>query len=146
MLERVLSKGKSLFSCGNVNWYSHYREQKEDSFKTKTRATIWSSNLTPGHIYRKNKKTTKHNLSSTCTPVFPACMCICSVMSNSLWPGDYRVPGSFVYGILQASIPEQVVFSPSGDIPNPGIKPMSLATPALAGRLFTSWATMQCCL
>ena len=29
-------------------------------------------------------------------------------------------------------------FSPSGDLPNPGIKPTSLVSPALAGRFFTT--------
>jgi len=31
-----------------------------------------------------------------------------------------------------------VPFSLSGDLPDPGVKPMSLASPALAGRVFTS--------
>ena len=30
---------------------------------------------------------------------------------------------------------------PPGDLPNPGIKPVSLASPPLAGRFFTNWAT-----
>ena len=29
-------------------------------------------------------------------------------------------------------------FPPLGDLPDPGIEPMSLASPTLAGRLFTS--------
>ena len=32
---------------------------------------------------------------------------------------------------------------PSGDLPNPGIKPASLASPALAGRFFTAGATWE---
>ena len=46
---------------------------------------------------------------------------------------DCRPPGSFVHGILQARILEWVPFLPPGDLPNPGIKPMSLMSPALAG-------------
>ena len=42
---------------GNVNWYSHYGEQYGGSLKTKNTTTIWSSNLTSGHISRE-----KHNL------------------------------------------------------------------------------------
>ena len=34
-------------------------------------------------------------------------------------------------------------FSPSGDLPDPGTKPVSLVSPALAGRFFTSWATRE---
>ena len=35
---------------GNVNWYSHNGELYGDSLKTKSRATIWPCNPTPGHI------------------------------------------------------------------------------------------------
>ena len=34
-------------------------------------------------------------------------------------------------------------FSPPGDLPDPGIKPVSLMSPALAGRLFTTSATWE---
>ena len=44
-----------------------------------------------------------------------------------------RLPGSSVHGILQARILEQVACLPPGDLPNPGIEPMS---PAFAKRFF----------
>ena len=47
-------------------------------------------------------------------------------------------PGSSVHGIFQARILECVAISPSRDLPNPGIKPMSPASPALAGEFFTA--------
>ena len=34
-------------------------------------------------------------------------------------------------------------FPSPGDLPNPGIKPTSLASPALAGRFFTTSATWE---
>ena len=40
--------------------------------------------------------------------------------------------GSSVHGILQARILEWVAISP-GDLPDPGIKPISLMSPALVG-------------
>ena len=40
-------------------------------------------------------------------------------------------PGFSVHGLLQARIPEQVAFLPPGDLPNPGIEPTSLTSPAL---------------
>ena len=46
---------------------------------------------------------------------------------------DCSPPGSFVHGISQAKILEWVAISFSGDLPDPGIEPMS---PALAGRFF----------
>ena len=45
---------------------------------------------------------------------------------------------SSVHRIFQASILECVVFSPPRHLPNPGIKPMSPASPTLAGRLSLS--------
>ena len=57
-------------------------------------------------------------------------------------PMDYSLPGSSVHGILQASILERVsISSPPGDLPNPGIKPLLLTSPALAGSFFTASAT-----
>ena len=64
------------------------------------------------------------------------CVCICayyvaSVMSHSLQP----------YGLgIQARILEWVAMPFPGDIPDPGIKPLS---PALAGGFFTTSATWE---
>ena len=43
---------------------------------------------------------------------------------------DFNLPVSSVHGVLQAKIPEQVPFPSLGDLPNPGIKPASLALQA----------------
>ena len=51
---------------------------------------------------------------------------------------DYSPAGSSVHGIFQAKILEWVAFPSPGDLPNPGIKPTSLGSPALAGRFFTT--------
>ena len=72
----------------------------------------------------------------------------------TLWdPMDCHPPGSSVYGVLPARILEWVAISFSkeyrsgllcplpGDLPNPGIKPTSLMSPALAGRFFTTSTT-----
>ena len=56
---------------------------------------------------------------------------------------DYSPPGSSVHGILQARILEWVVLPFSGDPPDPGIKPVSLMTPALAGGFFTTNAIWE---
>ena len=48
-----------------------------------------------------------------------------------------------VHGILQARILEWLPFTSPGDLPNPGIKPASLRSPALAGRFFTTSATWE---
>ena len=51
---------------------------------------------------------------------------------------DYSHPGSSVHGISQARILEWVAISSSRDLPDPGIEPTSLASPALAGGFFTA--------
>ena len=56
---------------------------------------------------------------------------------------DCILPGSSLPGILQARILEWVACPPPGDLPNPGIKPMSLISPALAGRFFTNSTTWE---
>jgi len=58
-------------------------------------------------------------------------------------PMDYSPPGSSVHGILQGRILEELPFSPPGDLPNSGIKPMSLTSPALAGGFFTTCPTRE---
>jgi len=50
---------------------------------------------------------------------------------------DYSPPGSSACGIFQERILEGVAISFSGDLLNPEIKSVSLASPALTGRFFT---------
>ena len=51
-------------------------------------------------------------------------------------PMSYSLPGSSLHGIFQASIPEWAIISFSRDLPDPGIKPKPLSSPALVGRFF----------
>ena len=53
---------------------------------------------------------------------------------------DCSPPGSFVYGIFQGRILEQVAISYQRDLPDPGIEP---ASPALAGEFFTTSTTWE---
>ena len=66
-------------------------------------------------------------------------VCACSVASNSCDPMNYSPPGSSVPGILPARILEGLPVPSPGDLPDPGIEPMSPAAPALAGGFFTTW-------
>ena len=51
---------------------------------------------------------------------------------------DYSLLGSSVHGISQARILEWVAISSPRDLPDPGTEFASLASPALAGRFFTT--------
>ena len=56
---------------------------------------------------------------------------------------DCSPPGSSVHGILQARVLEWVAMPSSGDLPNPGIKPASPVSLALAGGFFTTRAIWE---
>ena len=61
-----------------------------------------------------------------------------------LWnPITCGPPGSSVHGILQARILEWLPCPPPGDLPNPGIKPLSLLSPVLTGGFFTTSNTRE---
>ena len=78
------------------------------------------------------------------------CVCVCvyvCVCARSLQscltlcdPMDCSQPGSFVHGILQERILKWLPRPPSRDLPDPGLEPVSLISPALAGRFFTTSA------
>ena len=53
-------------------------------------------------------------------------------------PMDHSLPGSSVRGISQARILEWFAISSCGESFQPGIKPVSPTSPALAGRFFTT--------
>ena len=84
-------------------------------------------------------------LKDTWWPIMHACMGakllqFCLTLCN---PRDCGPPGSSVHGTLQAEILEWVATPSSGDLPNLGIQPLSLVSPALAGGLFTTSATCK---
>ena len=64
---------------------------------------------------------------------------VCAQSQSYPTPCDpMDLPGSFVHGIIQARILEQVAISYSRGSSHPGIKPMSPASTALAGGFFTT--------
>ena len=66
-----------------------------------------------------------------------SCLTLCHPMDSSL-------PDSYVGGILWARTLKWVAMpSPAGDLPDPEIEPVSLRSPALAGRFFTTRATQE---
>ena len=70
-------------------------------------------------------------------------VCMLSCVSDSLRPYDHSLPGCSVHEILHARILEWVTMSSSRDLPDPRIEPVSLMSPALAGRFFTTRTTWK---
>ena len=67
-------------------------------------------------------------------PGLCVCVCVCVCVHVYLYPTlchpiDHSSPVSSVYEVLQARILEWVAISYSGHLSDPGIKPMSLASP-----------------
>ena len=71
-------------------------------------------------------------------------ICVCAQLCPTLCnPMDCSPLGSSVCGIFQVRILEWVVISYSRGSPDSGIKSMSLVSPALAGRFFTTPDTWE---
>ena len=58
-------------------------------------------------------------------------------------PMDCSHSGSSVHGILQQEYWSGLPCPPPGDFPDAGIDPMSLTSPALAGKFFTTFVTQE---
>ena len=71
-------------------------------------------------------------------PKYPTCVCAKSLQSCLTLCDlmDCNPPGSSVHGFSRQKYWSGFPCPPPGDLPDPGIKPMSLMSPVLAGRLF----------
>ena len=58
-------------------------------------------------------------------------------------PMDCSLPGSSVMGFPKQKYWSGLLFLSPGDLPDPGIKPGSLTSPALAGKFFTTGTTWE---
>ena len=67
--------------------------------------------------------------------------CVCSVVSDSAtpWTAAHQAPLSV--GFPRQEYCSGLSFTPPGDLPDPGIESVSLTSPALASRFFTTSAT-----
>ena len=75
-------------------------------------------------------------LAAAAAKSLQSCLTLCD-------PRDGNPPGSPVPGILLARTLEWVAMLSSRDLPDPGVKPVSLTSPAPAGRFFTTSTTWR---
>ena len=68
--------------------------------------------------------------------LFQSCSSLCD-------PMDCNPPGSSVHGVLQAKYWSELSCCPSRDLPDVGVKPISLTSLPLAGRFFTISTTWE---
>ena len=80
-----------------------------------------------------------------CTSVTLECVCVLGHVQlfAMLWTIACRVPLSM--GFSRQEYWSGLSFPPLGDLPDPRIKPISSASPALAGRFFNHWAHILEC-
>ena len=71
-----------------------------------------------------------------CAKSFQSCPTLCN-------PVDCSLPGSSVHGISRQEYWSGLPYPFPGDLPDPGIEPSSLMSPALAGGFFTKSATCE---
>ena len=114
-------------------WMKHFYMSSlrvKNSTQNTEDSTGWAVNTKPGgRSCTKASRSLRHKSSLMCV-----CVCVymhtqsCLTLCN---PMDCSPPGSSVHGILQARILEaKNTFPAPGDLPDPGIEPMSLASPA----------------
>ena len=76
------------------------------------------------------------------------CVCVCTFSPVRLWDHmDYSPQALLSMEFSRQEYWSRLPFPPPGNLPDPGIKPTSLASPALAGRFFTSsttWEALKC--
>ena len=81
------------------------------------------------HLHLLTMSRCLQNLTQLFSTLYEASRC--SVVSNSLTPMDYNLPGLSVHGIFQARILEWVAISSFRGSSSPGMEPMSPVSPAL---------------
>ena len=78
-----------------------------------------------------SKNNLPKQLKYVCAKSLQLCLTVCNPMNCSPLC-------SSVHGILQARQWSELPCCPLGDLPDPGIEPMSFLSPELAGRFFTA--------
>ena len=66
------------------------------------------------------------------------CVLVCSVVSDSATPWTVAHQASLSMEFSRQEFWSRLPFPPPGDLPDPGIKPVTLSSPALASRFFTT--------
>ena len=100
----------------------------------------WDTHFIPTKLAERNLKIGQflmlggNRVTETLIHFLPACMFTHVPLCD---PMDCSPPGSSVHGIFLARILKWVAIPPPGNIPDPGIKPVSPVSPPLAGGFFT---------
>ena len=121
-----------------------YYKSKFDIFFSVMKLSIkWElKNLPLQYFCENSKKYTSYMVTVVCVLNLLSCPTLCDSM-------HCNPPGCSVHGILQARILVWAAMPSSRDLPDPGIKPTSLTSSSLAGRVFITsitWEFLVMCL
>ena len=99
----------------------------------------------PSWIHHISKSPSSNTIVLGVVCAHAKCLQLCMTFCDSMWVTVCNSPHSSVHGI---GFPRQkywsgLPFPPPGDLPNPGIKPTSLKSPAMTSRFFTSRVTWE---
>ena len=131
------------WQCIWASCYSAHQASTRSLWELSVPITLWSES----HDISKEIKQTALNwrFQSYLENSSNNCLCVCAHMCSVAQscptlchPTDCNLPGSLTGGIFLARILKWVTISSSRDLPDLGFKPISPASPALAGRFFTT--------
>ena len=123
-----------VISCIHSHFHLHPSTQPPRSHSSPFKSVSSLRPTVPSFHWPPPRTATLHQ--GMCAKSLQSCPTLCN-------PMDCSLPGSSVHGILQARILQWVACPPPGDLPDPGIEPVSLPSPALAGGFFTINATWE---
>ena len=115
-----------IWGTHGLKFFSHFIPDFPSPFFLPALAFIFNENI---------------GIIQTCVSVSAKSLQSCPTLCG---PMNCSPPGSSVHGILQARILEWVPCPPAGDLPDPGMEPRSLISPALANEFFTTSTTRHC--
>ena len=117
-------------NSGSTTWVFEHHMKLPNS-------VLWWKSVYHSKCYQMQIKDNSARVTCVCVCVF---MLSYSVVSNSLWPLDCSLPGSFVHVILQARVPEcvAILFSRESSWPRD-----QTWVSCIAGGFFTVWATRE---
>ena len=101
------------------------------------RLPLWGEELLPGYLYPQHAGKFTLFYMRGCLPRHVHRVQLCATP----WMGAQQAPLSM--GFSRQEYWSGLPFPPPGDLPNAGIEPTSLKSPALAGRFFTPGTTRE---
>ena len=113
---------------------------KRPGFNPSVGKVLWRRTWQPSPVFLPEESHGQRSLGGCSRCIHAKLLQSCLPLYNTMFCSP---PVFSVCGILQPGILEGLLRPPPRDLPNPGIEPLSPASPMLAGRFFTTRVTWQ---